>query len=107
MKITIEVPCRPAELRAYLRTALYGLFATTNEACEVREELEELVRSHTTITADAIILNAYAKHHTIAATARAVGLARSTVRERLSKMSARAHALDAVGIAPRRTTTRA
>lgn len=72
---------------AFLRAALRGLHATTNEAMDLRAALEDHLAALTQgrVSDDAIAV-AYAREHTIAGTARALGIARSTVRERLARI---------------------
>lgn len=67
---------------------------STNEACEVYAALEALARA-TPVRAVVDAADAYADcDGNVTATARAVGLARSTVRARLARMTREARALE-------------
>jgi len=93
--IKIQVPADGRTLRQFAREALRGLHASTDAACELADAIERVcLGASSAITPDAAIVEAFADTGTIAGAARATGLARSTVRARLAKMSAAAHALD-------------
>lgn len=96
-RITIKIQIRAdgRTMRQFLRAALRGTHTSTDEACELFDAIERAhLGADSAITPDGAIVEAYADTGTIAGAARATGLARSTVRARLAKMSAAAHALD-------------
>lgn len=96
MKLVLEVDVTAAGLGTWLQRALAGLHPSTNAACEVADALAALSREVPARgVSDAAALEAFATHGSIKAAAKHLGIARSTLRARLVRLTLAARARDA------------
>ena len=97
MRLVLDVDMAGVSAREWIRSALSGLHASTDAACELGDALRAASRGMAQGRVDnALVTVAFANHGgNVAATARALGIARSTVRARLARATAAADALDA------------
>lgn len=93
MRISIDVDTTASGLGHWLVRALSGMHPSTNAACELHDALRALSREIPARgISDAQVTEAVAEHGTIAGAARALGIARSTVRARLVRLALEAKA---------------